>query len=148
MVLIVPNSFLADTFTDSGMIKTINKSFNLICQFDLPTNAFKSAGVDNFATKIMFFQKQSEHLSTTLYTTNKIPNISITNEYAEIVHNQYLLPYITKKESLKSKLFFENVHDIDSQETIEFQYRVKKMLFSIKQHPKISSYYGKCLYIY
>ena len=40
MVLIVPNSFLADTFTDSGMIKMIDKSFNFICQFDLPTNAF------------------------------------------------------------------------------------------------------------
>jgi len=145
MVLIVPNSFLADDFTDSGMIKTINKSFNFICQFDLPTNAFKSVGVDNFATKIMFFQKQSEHLSIMPYSINKIPNISITDKYAEIIHNQYLLPYITKKESIKGKLFLENVHDNDTQEVAEFQYKVKKMLFAIKQHPAINSYYGKCL---
>jgi len=145
MVLIVPNSFLADNFTDSGMIKTINKSFNFICQFNLPTNAFKSVGVDNFATKIMFFQKQSEHLLIMPYITDKISNISITDEYAEIIHNQYLLPYITKKESIKGKLFFENIHDNDTQEMVEFQYKVKKMLFSIKQHPAINSYYGKCL---
>jgi len=145
MVLIVPNSFLADTFTDSGMIKMIDKSFNFICQFDLPANAFKSVGVENFATKIMFFQKQSEHLLSMPYSTDKIPNISITDEYSEMIYNRYLLPYITKKESLKGKLFFENVHNNDTQENTEFQYKVKKMLFAIKQHPAISSYYGKCL---
>jgi len=145
MALIVPNSFLADTFTDSGMIKTINKSFNFIGQFDLPTNAFKSTGVENFATKIMFFQKQSDHLEIQPYTTNKIPNISITDIDAEKIHSQYLLPYITKKESLKSKLFFENAHNDDTVENAEYEYKIRKMLFSIKQHPAISSYYGKCL---
>jgi len=145
MVLIVPNSFLADTFTDSGMIKNINKSFNFICQFDLPTNAFKSVGVENFATKIMFFQKKSEHLEENPYNTTKIPNIFITNEHAEMVHNKYLLPYINKKESIKSKLFFEDAHNSDTQEVAEFQYKVKKMLFSIKQHPITNLFYGKCL---
>lgn len=145
MVLIVPKSFLADSFSDSGMIKTINKHFNFICQFDLPTNAFKSTGVENFATKIMFFQKQSEHLEVRPYSTDKIQNISITDSHAEFIYNQYLLPYITKKESIKSKLFLENIHNSDSLENAEYQYKVKKMLFAIKQHPVINSYYGKCL---
>jgi trans-aconitate methyltransferase len=145
MILIVPCSFLSDSFSDSGMIKTINKHFNFICQFDLPTNAFRSAGVENFSTKIMFFQRQSEHLSVMPYTTNKIPNISITDAFADHIHSQYLLPYITKKESVKGKLFFENVHNSDSKESADFEYKVKKLLFDIKQHPKINSYYGKCL---
>ena len=145
MVLIVPNSFLADSFSDSGMIKTINKLFNFICQFDLSSNAFKSAGVDNFATKIMFFQKQSEHLATMPYTTNKISGIKITDDCAEFVYNEYLLPYINKKEALKGKLFFENVHNEDKKSSIDFEYQVRKILFAIKQHPKINSYYGKCL---
>jgi len=145
MALIVPDSFLADTFSDSGMIKTINKSFNFICQFELPSNAFKDMGVENFKTKIMFFQKQSEYLVSNPYNTTKIPNISITQAHSTFIYGNYIKPCMAEKESIKGKLYFENVHNNDSQENEEFEYKVKKMLFSIKQHPITNLFYGKCL---
>lgn len=144
MVLIVPDSFLSDDFSDKGMIKEINNRFNFICQFDLPSNSFKFLGVDNFKTKVMFFQKQSEHLEVRPYSLDKIDMIGKDADY---IYNTYLKPYLTQKESVKSKLYFENIHS--NKQDFEFQYKVKKLLFDIKQHPITKDYYGKCLdYLY
>jgi len=144
MVLIVPDSFLSDDFTDKGMIKEINNRFNFICQFDLSANAFQSLGVINYKTKTMFFQRKSEHLEDKPYTLDKVDMIGKDADY---VYNNYLKPYIQQKESVKSKLYFENIHD--NKQDFEFQYKVKKLLFDIKRNPKIKDYYGKCLdYLY
>lgn len=144
MVLIVPDSFLNDDFIDKSMIKEINNRFNFICQFDLSSNAFQSLGVINYKTKIMFFQKQSEHLEVKPYSLDKIDMIGKDADY---IYNNYLKPYITQKESVKSKLYFENIHN--NKQDFEFQYKVKKLLFDIKRNPKTKDYYGKCLdYLY
>ena len=144
MVLITPDSFLSDDFSDKGMIKEINNRFNFICQFDLPSNSFQSLGVINFKTKVMFFQKQSEHLGDRPYSLDKI---NMIGKDADYIYNTYLKPYITQKESIKSKLYFENIHH--NKQDFEFQYKVKKLLFDIKQNPITKDYYGKCLdYLY
>ncbi|MCK9198449.1 MAG: N-6 DNA methylase [Bacilli bacterium] len=144
MVLIVPNSFLNDDFSDAGMIKEINNRFNFICQFDLPSNSFQSLGVINFKTKVMFFQKQSEHLEIKPYSLDKIDMIGRDADY---IYSTYLKPYINQKEKVKSKLYFENIHN--NEQDFEFQYKVKKLLFDIKRHPICKEYYGKCLdYLY
>ena len=62
MALIVPNSFLNDTFSDSGMIKEINNSFNFVCQFNIPSDSFEYVGVNHFETKIMIFQKEKVNI--------------------------------------------------------------------------------------
>jgi len=144
MVLIVPDSFLNDSFSDSGMIKEINNKFNFICQYELSQDSFKSLGVTNYKTKVMFFQKQSEHLENKPYSLDKI---DITELTADQIYDQYIKLYVDKKEKVKAKLYFENLHGNEQDE--EFQYKIKKMLFAIKQHSKINSYYGKCLdYLY
>jgi trans-aconitate methyltransferase len=139
LVLVMPNSFLADTFSDGGMIKEINNNFNFICQFDLPSDSFKNVGVENFETKVMFFQKKSEHLQEVEYTTDKI---TITD--ADTIYNRYIKPVQEQKEKIKNKLFFENLHKSDSEENREFAYKVKKLLYDIQVNPKVSSNYGKC----
>ncbi|WP_139116819.1 HsdM family class I SAM-dependent methyltransferase, partial [Paenibacillus polymyxa] len=63
LALIVPCSFLSDDFTDSGMIKELNNRYNFVYQVAMPSDVFKSVGVENFKTKIMFFQKKSEHIA-------------------------------------------------------------------------------------
>lgn len=144
MVLIVPDSFLSDDFTDKGMIKEINNRFNFICQFDLSANAFQSLGVINFKTKVMFFQRKSEHLEDRPYSLDKIDITALT---ADQIYNTYLKSFVEQKENIKSKLYFENVHNNNQDE--EFQYKVKKLLYDIKRNPKTNEYYGKCLdYLY
>jgi trans-aconitate methyltransferase len=139
LALVMPNSFLADDFSDSGMIKEINNRFNFICQFDLPSDSFKNVGVENFATKIMFFQKKSEYLQDVEYSTDKI---NITD--ADTIYNRYIKPLQEQKEKIKSKLFFENLHNADSEEDEIFAYKVKKYLYDISVNPAINSNYGKC----
>jgi type I restriction-modification system DNA methylase subunit len=60
LALIVPLSFLADAFSDSGMIKAVEKDFGFLGQIQLPDNAFTGMGVDHFPTKLMFWQKKSD----------------------------------------------------------------------------------------
>ena len=144
MVLIVPNSFLKDSFSDGGMIKEIDKHFNFICQFDLPADSFKNVGVNHFETKVMIFQKKSEHLEDNYYNTSKISITDITNQQADIIYNTYVKPVQEQKERIKSKLFFENLHSSDTIEDQEFAFKVKKLLYDIKRNPKVNNNYSKC----
>lgn len=145
LVIIVPDSFLSDTFTDGGMIESMNRHYNFLCQFDLPSNSFKSMGVMYFKTKAMFFQKKSQYLEDREYSIDKIPTLDITDQGAHFVYTNYLKTFVDQKEAIKGKLYFENARSLNSKEEDAFQYTVKKMLFSIKQHPAITDYYGKCL---
>lgn len=142
MALIVPKSFLNDDFSDSGMIKEINKMFNFVCQFALPVDSFKNVGVSSFETKIMFFQKKSEHLTENPYNTNYIESPGINENGSNFIYNNYIQPIMQQKESIKSKLFFENVRQ--DEEGKQFKYKVSKLLFDIKRNPKINSHYGAC----
>ena len=144
MVLIVPNSFLKDDFSDSGMIKIINIHFNFICQFDLPVDSFKNVGVNHFETKIMIFQKKSEYLEERLYNTSKIPITDMTEQQSNIIYNTYIKPVQEQKEKIKSKLFFENLHSSNEMEDREFAFKVKKFLYDIKRNSLVNNNYGKC----
>lgn len=144
MALIVPNSFLNDEFSNSGMIKEINKHFNFICQFDIPANSFKNVGVSYFETKIMIFQKKSEHVEDKDYRTNKININDISEQQADIIYNTYIKPLQDQKEKIKNKLFFENLHNTEDEENKEFSFKVKKLLYDIKRNPKVNKNYAKC----
>lgn len=144
MALIVPCSFLADGFSNGGMIKEINSMFNFIYQVELPSNCFENVGVENFRTKIMFFQKRSENITTASEYRHEISTITeLTQANSDEIYNTYIQPVIEQKNKLKGKLFFENLHD-NSDDT-EFQGKVKKLLFDIKRNPKINKSYAKCL---
>jgi superfamily II DNA or RNA helicase/trans-aconitate methyltransferase len=143
LALIVPNSFLSDDFKDSGMIKQINNLYNFICQFDLPSNTFKNVGVENFQTKIIFFQKKSEYLEDRPYSLNKVSITAINEQNSAYIHSTYIKPVIEQKEKIKAKLFFENLNNSDEKEDQEFTFKVKKYLFDIKRNPKINSHYAK-----
>jgi predicted RNA methylase len=144
LILIVPNSFLKDEFSDSGMIKEINNHFNFICQFDLPVDSFNNVGVSCFETKIVMFQKKSEYLQDKEYNINKINISSISEQQANTIYNTYVKPVQEQKEKIKNKLFFENIHSEDTEENKEFTFKVKKLLYDIKRNPKVNNNYGKC----
>lgn len=144
MALIVPSSFLSDDFTDSGMIKNINNRFNFIFQAELPSNVFKNVGVDNFKTKIMFFQKQSEHITAELpYNTAISPITELNENRSSFLHNTYIKPIVEQKEKVKHKLFFEQMHH--NSDDLEFQVKITKYLFDIKRNKNINNKYAKCV---
>lgn len=59
LALIVPQSFLADTFTDNGQIREMEKQFSFLGQVLLPDNSFSYLGVNRFPTKLQFWQKKT-----------------------------------------------------------------------------------------
>lgn len=149
MALIVPTSFLSDDFSDRGMIEEVSKEWNLLCQFDIPSDTFKNLGVKDFGTKIMFFQKKSEHIPDVKFNTEKIVVGTLNSKSSKFIYETYIKPVITLKEKLKNKLFFENLHDKKTQEQEQFEYKVKKMMFDIKRNPSLSDKYAKCIeYLY
>jgi predicted RNA methylase len=142
MALIVPKSFLNDTFSDGGMIKEINKLFNFVCQFELPSNSFQNVGVSNFQTKIMIFQKKSEHITEKPYNSEYITEPTINNDGSQFIYNNYIQPLYIEKDAVKNKIKLEALQG--GQEEKDFQYKANKLLFDIKRNPKINKYYAKC----
>lgn len=60
LALIVPQSFLADDFSDKAMIREMERRFSFLGQVGLPDNAFACLGVKSFPTKLQLWQKKSE----------------------------------------------------------------------------------------
>ncbi|PHA02977.1 helicase [Bacillus pseudomycoides] len=145
MALIVPKSFLNDTFIDSGMIKEINNMFNFICQFELPSNAFKNLGVENFNTKIMIFQKKSEHVQDKPYT-NEYIQTSFNDCGSQFIYNNLISPLLQEKQEIKNKIILESMQQTNEEK--EFQYKVNKLLFDIKRNNKINKHYSKAYNYY
>lgn len=142
LALIVPGSFLNDDFMDGNFIKEIDARFNFLGQFDLPVNSFKALGVDIFPTKAMFFQKKSQYLTDSPYTTAMLPVPGLDRQGAEEFYSYFIKPAMEQKEKLKSKLFLEHLRAGHTSQ--DFEFKVKKLLFAIKSHPRLKSYYAKC----
>ncbi|ALS22263.1 helicase-related protein [Paenibacillus naphthalenovorans] len=143
LALIVPVSFLVDDFTDSGMIKTINNRFNFIYQVELPSDVFKNVGVSSYRTKIMFFQKKSEHITVDKPYSSQLLITEIDQKSSDFIYNTYIKPVIEQKEKVKHKLFFESLHS--NSDDLEFQAKVTKYLYDIKRNPNINKNYAKCI---
>ena len=60
LALIVPQSFLADSFLDKSMIREMEERYSFIGQIGLPESAFSSLGVEKYKTKLQFWQKKSD----------------------------------------------------------------------------------------
>lgn len=58
LALIVPNSFLADSFSDSSMIRKMEAQFRFLGQILLPDDTFAQMGVSHFPIKLQFWQKK------------------------------------------------------------------------------------------
>ena len=82
LAVIVPASFLADSFSDKGAIRMMESRFSFLGQVMLPDNAFSDSGVDDFPTKLQFWQKKSTAADWTpkRYSTD-CADIYIPSEY-------------------------------------------------------------------
>ncbi len=150
LLLITPLSFLGDDFKDKSMINEINELFNFIVQYRLDKHSFASSGVENFETKILAFQKRSEHLNVTPYKHD-----SFAQGNPEEIFENYFRPVLEQKEKLKGRFFQEinkrsnlnnwSFKDRLNNEDEGFHFQVRKFLYEIKNHPSLEGYYAKCL---
>lgn len=60
LAIIVPASFLNDSFSDGAMISAMENAFSFLGQAALPENAFQDMGVAQFPVKLQFWQKRSQ----------------------------------------------------------------------------------------
>lgn len=120
IMAIVPQSYCADLMFNKSDIEEIEAQYNFLCQVELSKDSFKTLGVTDFATKIMFLQRKSEHLPVLLYTTDYC-----TWDEADII-------FATHKQlsrNLKIKANAEIHNEIQ-----DFNYKVNKYLYEIKTH--------------
>lgn len=137
MGLIVPMSFLADDFTDSGMINEINSMFDFIGQVSVSEDAFASLGVAKYPTKIMLFQKKSDHLPARPYQHNLFLSYSESNDIFEKV----MKPVKEQLKEVRVKIGLENRQKVSS----VYEFKKSKLLFDIKRHPKLQKHYANCV---
>lgn len=135
--VILPHSFCADDFSDSGMIEELNKKFNFICQVALDKDTFKNLGVTNYRTKILFMQKKSESLKDVPYSAEVLEGVK-----SSFIWNEYMRPITEKRQQIKQKLFLEIVRG--ENENKEWSYKIEKLLYDIKRNPKTRTYYAEC----
>lgn len=134
MICICPQSFIADPFFNKSVIEDLDSRFNFIFQYHLPANAFASMGVASFDTKVIAFQKRSEFIEHTPYTTNVV-----TYEQAK----QLMIGVHSDRHKLRVKLQSEFLKKNSS----DFTYKLSKYLYEIKTHAVLKPYYAHAMEI-
>lgn len=147
LALVVPASFLADHFTDGGMIRELETHFSFLGQVRLPDTAFTSMGVGQFPTKVQFWQKRSDakDWEAAPYRCKidfELPQGFSVEKAAEQVFEQCLKAASASLQQNKSHILLELSQH--RSQTVGFEYQVKKMLYQIKAHPLLKPRYTKC----
>ena len=147
MALIVPQSFLADSFTNGGEIAEMEKRFSFLGQILLPDNLFSSMGVDHFPIKLQFWQKRYDlegwkshpYDTTPAYTLQE--NYSIQKE-AQRAYEHFIRYAKANLEKNSMRVLLELGKEHNSSK--DFPYQVQKLLYQIKVHPHVKERYTKC----
>ena len=147
LALIVPQSFLADDFTDKAMIRKMENQFSFLGQVGLPDDAFACLGVAKFPTKLQLWQKKSEvkgwkahRYATQLAKT--LPNKFDPAGEAQHLYEQMLLLPKADLDKNKSHVLLELARERCASKG--FAYQTQKMLYQIKVHPATREQYTKC----
>ena len=136
MAIVVPKSFLADDFSDSGMIREMNVRFHFLGEFDLSKNAFSAMGVTSFPTKVQFWQKKKAIEEASMpYTAVNTPTDA--NTLIERINK-------AKEELSESRMEILKATASSRETSADFAYQVDKMLYQIRIHPRLSSEHSRC----
>lgn len=136
LALIVPASFLANSFTDGGAIAEMESRFSFLGQVLLPEDAFKSMGISYFPTKLQFWQKKDENGRWMPYET------ACTRTLPDSFPGS-LAAAKKKLADNRSRLIFQLAKE--KEVSGQFCYEAEKMLYQIKIHPSLSEKYPRCL---
>ena len=147
LALIVPQSFLADTFMDAGMIRTMRKLLNFLGQVILPDSAFSALGVNSMPTKLQFWQARSWEAAGAdgRYTTEAVYTLSPyfdVESAAQQIHERILLLPKADLEQNKSQVLLELARKRSTSKN--FSYEAQKLLYQIMVHPATRDQYARC----
>lgn len=147
LALVVPQSFLADDFSDKTMIRSMEQQFRFLGQVALPDDSFAALGVKNMPTKLQFWQRRCETDGKAgwRYTTKclaPVRRIFDAADEAQRVYETILALPKADLEQNKSRVLLELARTHDASK--EFAYETQKMLYQIKAHPATKGQYAKC----
>ena len=145
LAVIVPESFLADSFTDQEAIRMMEDRYSFLCQADLPETMFSRYGVEKFAVKLQFWQKKSKRVklpggSFTQESVRTIREDSDLKEEAHFFHENFLRPARERQKRNWTSIFLETADPGDP-----FIYQTQKYLYQIKVHPSTQKKYSECV---
>lgn len=151
MAIVVPASFLSDDYLDSAKRNELEKVFSFLGEVCIQKDAFKSLGVENYATKILFWQRKLDDEEAgnryELNTANwfNISDMGDTTALLNIVQNEVIKQAKERMASERTRVKLVSCGGNDD----DFHYQVQKMLYHIKSNPKLVDKYAKCQeYIY
>lgn len=144
MALVVPYSFLADGFSDGGLIREMEQRFSFLGQFSLDSNTFSALGVTDYKTKVQFWQRHSDvdGWNPLPYTTEVTHGVELNKNGIEYVRSAFLDAAQEQFRKNKTHILLELSRDRDL--SSDFQYKVKKYLYDIQSHPRLREKYVKC----
>lgn len=128
VVAIVPNSFLKDELFNKSDIWKLTNEYNFVGQSIISANAFKQMGVASFNTKVMCWQKKSEHLEHELYRPDEYVSFDV----------------LKKRIADKKETTVSLRHKINGELTLlaggagAFVYKTKKLLYEICTQPALT----------
>lgn len=136
LMLIVPRAFLQSVQWEKTRVAEINGCFSFIGQCELPTDAFVSVGVENFATKIMAFMRRSEHIEMQSYKDE------------EFITGDELCDRIAQAKQMRMRVrldIMRETNGIDKAEIENFEYKLRKYLYELKAHAPLRKHRDKAL---
>lgn len=144
MVLVVPISFLADDFSDGGLIKEMERHFSFLGQFSLDEDTFSALGVTGYQTKVQFWQRNSDldGWKPKPYSTDVVDGISLDDSGIASIQTMFLDDAQRLFRKHRTHILLEIARHQD--EMADFSYKVKKYLYVIKSHPNLKEKYVKC----
>lgn len=147
LALVVPRSFLADPFSDGGVIREMEKRFRFLGQMVLPDNTFSSKGVSGLPTKLQFWQRRSELYAKEGWRYSPdckeaIPSGFDPGTEAQRVFERFIQYPKADLEQNKAHILLELARANRSSKA--FTYQTQKLLYQVKVHPATTKYYAKC----
>lgn len=147
MAILVPKSFLSDTFLDSKKIQQMESNFSFLGQVLLPENAFCAFGVSSFATKVQFWQKRCNAPGWKPHKYHTEPAFTLQKDFdlelaVKQTFEQLLMLPKANLEQNSAHVLLELARTHSSSK--EFQYEVQKRLYQIKIHPATRDKYARC----
>ncbi len=138
LALIVPASYLSDTFTDSGQIREMEKQYSFLGQVTLPEDAFSHLGVSRFATKLQFWQKRTAEEGWKPQPYHTEPDDTLEQDFdvqeeAAYIHKKMIAFAKSALENNQSRILLELAKSRST--SGNFKYQAQKLLYHIKAHP-------------
>ena len=147
MALIVPQSFLANAFTNGGEISEMEKRFSFLGQILLPDNQFSFLGVNHFPIKLQFWQKRYDMDGWKAHPYRTTPDYTLPEKYsiqkeAPRAYEQFIRYAKSHLEQNSFRLLLEMGKERHLSK--DFPYQVQKLLYQVKVHPHVKDRYAKC----